>query len=486
MKQFFQGRGFQVAALMLAAFLVLIVNREFGVADNGDFGRYMGEFASIPVGSTEEKPAVYSREWQYRYFQQPVFYWNSPGSTFSEPWFTSAILFWRAGEVLGKYLFSADVVNLRYIGLPLFLLHFLALALLVRRVPPSAAGPSLLLLGAFLIMTDARTTAFYNSFYAESVSFAALFLVFAFLASHVWSGHAVPWRGWKESVICSAVLAILVAAMFAKRQYLYFIGPALVLVYYYAKAGVRLSGVKCAVVVGVGAVALACVAGALTTAKRIDNPEELLASRFTSFHALYYGLLPHSKKQSQVLEALGLPATSIALIGKSAWHPDTGKFVAEHPEITIKTFLKAIVLDPRAFLGSLWQNAKEVGNFDTALGMIHGDKAKYPPLLVSAFAAGSTKVAGAGIFVLSILLAGILAVFPAGASPEGRFASRILCVTLLVIIVADVAISTFDGRQEARKHVMVASLAAALMLVHAASSWAAHWAHRRRQRLEIA
>lgn len=479
MKQFFQGRGFQVAALVLAAFLVLIVNREFGVADNGDFARYSGEFASSPVGAKQANPKVYSEEWQFRYFHQPVFYWNPSDSTFSEPWFTSAILFWRAGEVLGKYLFSADILNIRYIGLPLFLLHFLALAFLIRRVPPAGAGPALLLLGSFLILTDARITGFYNSFYAESVPFAALFLLFAFLASHVWSNQ-VTWRhGWKEAAVSGVVLAMLVAAVFAKRQYLYFIGPAVVLVYYYAKAELCLSRTKSAALLGIFAVVLACLAGALTASKRIDNPEELQASRFTSYHALYYGLLPHSKKQPQVLQALGLPAASVSFVGKNAWHPDTARFIAEHPEITVKTFLKAIVFDPRAFLGSLWQNAKEVGNFDIALGMIHGKIDTYPPKLVSAFTDGATKVAGAGIFVLSVLAAGLLAFFPVGVAPERRFVSRILSIALLLIIVSDVVISTFDGRQEARKHVMVASLAAALMLVHAVSSLVAHWRRRR-------
>ncbi|WP_025138451.1 hypothetical protein [Achromobacter sp. DH1f] len=478
MGQFFKVRTFQIAAIALAVFLVLIVNREFGAADNGDFVRYMREYASIPVNMKDTAPALFSDGWKDRYFYQPEFYWKPELPDFAQPWFTSATVFWKLGDLLGEYLFSPNVVNLRYIGLPLCLLHFFALFLMIRRVPPATMGSALAIMGTFLVMTDARISAFYNSFYAESVPFVALFTVFCVLSCRMFSREPVPQGTWSESGLFALSLAMLLLAVLAKRQYLYFVGPALILSYYYLAAELRLRRIQCFALLGVFAVVLAYAVSGVTTSQRIDNPEELEASRYTSYHALYFGLLPHSKKQTQLLAELGLPAASESFIGKDAWDPVRAKFIVEHQELTIATYLRAIVLDPRAFLGSLWQNAKQVGNFDIGLGMTHGDRMKFPPALISAFSTGFTKMAGAGIFVLSVLLAGALVLFPVGDSAERRFACRILSLILLVIIVSDVAISTFDGRQEARKHVMVASLAAALMLVCGIAALVGRWRQR--------
>ncbi|GEM_PF-5732525 len=472
--QFFKGRSFQIAAIIFAAFMVLLVNREFGAADNGDFVRYMGDYASAPIDMKDRSPPALSEAWYARYFDQPSFYWSPAEPGFTQPWFTSATVFWRFGDVLGKYLFSPSVVNIKYIGLPLFLFHFLIVLLLIGRVRPVTPAPALVLAGTFLILTDARITAFYNSFYAEVVPFLALFLLFVFLSCRTWAGQAVP-RNWSEQTLYALVLAMLMAAIFAKRQYLYLIVPVLIFGHFYVKTEVRLSRVARTVLLFFFAVLFAGVVGLVTTSQRIDNPSELRASRVTSYHALYFGMLPHSKKQTELLAELGLPAESKALIGRDAWNQASSKLIADNPNLTIKTFLRAIVIDPRAFLGSLWQNAKEVGNFDVDLGMIYGERRQPPPVLITAFSTGFTKVAGAGILLPSLLLACILAVFPVGVPSERRFASRTLSLILLVIIVGDVGISTFDGRQEANKHVMLASLAAALMLVHALSSLVGHW-----------
>ena len=470
MKGLFTGSLLQFAAILFAAFLILIVNREFGAADNGDFSRYMDRYASKPIDATQLKPPAFSDEWKARFFEQPIVYWSPEIENARAPWFTSASLFWTAGDKLGDIFFSSDVFNMRYVGLPFFLMQFFGLFYLLRRLSPLSAGAALMLLGAFGIMTDARITAFYNSFYAESVPILALFLFFAFFAVEVYRRQSESSRSAGKGLFVCATLIMLLAAIFAKRQYLYFVGPALVFVFYYVHEEFRTTWKFKLILIGGFAIALLAAIAAITSTQRVGSPEEVSASRFTSYHALYFGLLPHSKHPVQLLEKLGLPADSATLIGKSAWNAASMKLVADQPEINVKTFLRAIALDPKAFAGSILQNAGEVGNFAIPLGMTPGMRPGFPPALISGLSTGFTGIAGVGLFGGAILVALALIAFPVGVAAKNRFPSRILALMLVLIVVSDVVISTFDGQQEARKHVLVASIAVVLIVIHGLAS----------------
>jgi len=59
----------------------------------------------------------------------------------------------------------------------------------------------------------------------------------------------------------------------------------------------------------------------------------------------------------------------------------------------------------------------------------------------------------------------LLLAYPYGGRAKKRLASRIFVAILLTIMVCDVVISTFDGQQEARKHVLVSSIAALMIVI---------------------
>ncbi|ARP92904.1 glycan biosynthesis hexose transferase WsfD [Bordetella genomosp. 13] len=478
MRKYLGPRSIQLAALFLSALVLLVVNREFGVADNGDFNRYVGGIASTPLDLGPAQSSDPAEVQKYRFFGQPLFYWNATVDPNQTPWFSSATLLWKAGQILNGYLYSQEVVNLKNIGLPFFLLHLFSLVYVLRRIGPSHAGTTVAFLGTLLVLTDARITAFYNSLYAESVVILAILFVFAYFAGRLFAAPtAVNGRG-EQLVFSALVLLLLVASVFAKRQYIYFSVPAFLFVIHAICVDVKLSRRVGAVVAFGFAAALAAAIVFLTVTQRADNPGEAFAARYTSYHALYYGLLPHSSEPLKLLEHLGLPPDSSELIGRSAWNEASAKLIAAEPRINLGTFLSAIVADPAAFAGSLLHNAREVGSYEMNLGMVHGTVLQYPPALISSISSLSTILPGLLLFCSAIVVSLILLVRPIGETAEKRFSSRIFIATLLTVLLSDVGISTFDGQQEAAKHVLIASISAVLILITGISSVAGRLSRR--------
>ena len=149
------------------------------------------------------------------------------------------------------------------------------------------------------------------------------------------------------------------------------------------------------------------------------------------------------------------------------WDPERTRFATTHPNIRIGTFLKAIRLDPVAFKRSVQTNARQVGNFDFDLGMVYGASNAYPPKVLTVFTTTATALSARVFFYSCVVLCVLLIVFRFGLSGPRRTANATLALFLLTVMVSDVVISTFDGQQEARKHVLMASLACALVVLQA-------------------
>ena len=510
------GGSFRWWVIVFGVLLVLIVNREFGVADNGDFTRYMANYASKPVELEHNWPPRASAEFDYRFFTQPLFYWSPPAEGFPDPWFSSANWFWWMGKKTSDVFYSQEVVNLKFIGLPFFLLHALALGYMVRFFSLRNSIGVLAFAGVFLLYTDARITAFYNSFFAESVPLLAVFLSAAYFFERIhsrvsfsglgppgveqpgweqpgveqpgWEQPGVEQPGWEQpgveqpgveqpgvatspgkmiaGLFPFLLVALLICAILAKRQYAYFILPTLLVVFYLIHSRLPLARRAKNVVFAAICAALFGAIALATINQRVDHAAENSASRYTSYHALYYGLLPHSADPTRLLAELGLPAASLDKIGEHIWSEENLAFVEREKNINLATFLRAIYLEPLAFMHSLAHNAGEVGNFDIPLGTVYGANLSGPPLAASAATRGIGKFAGTGLFLATCILALVLFVVPVGVPPDRRFASRIFSALLLSVLVCDVLVSTFDGQQEARKHVLVASLVSGLILLH--------------------
>lgn len=462
----------RAAALALAAFLILVVNREFGVADNGDFSRYTRGFTSKPYDLAVNWPEAGSSDWDYRFFRQPIFYWSPPVDGAGDaPWLTSATPFWEVGRHLNNVLHTDKVLDSRYAGLPFFLLHALGLFYVLRFVVPSTAAGAVVAVGAFLVFTDARLSASYNSFYAQSVPILALLLLSAYFFERLFSPadrHAGP-RARRAFGLFT--LAMLGMAIGAQRQYVYFLAPALLLAFFLIASGGALQRSK-KILLCAGAAAVLTVATGLVILSRQGNASEADVLRISTYNALYYGMLPQSDDPAALMAELGLPADSAHFIGRFAWTDEARSFIESEPSLRFQTVLRAISVDPAAFARSILHNAGEVGRFDIPLGMVFGEYDAHPPALVSASTVLVSQVAGLGLLAVSVLSAVLLMLLPRGASPERRLAGRVFAAALLLILVTDVVISAFDGQQEARKHVLVASATCLVILVYAAATLA--------------
>jgi hypothetical protein len=456
---------FRIGLLCVGLFLLLIVDREFGVADNGDFTRYVQSYLVKPAGQDVNWPArEATKAWHDRFVIQPLMYWDTGSHPESPTWSTSANVFWRSGRALNAMFFSNDTLSIRYIGLCFFLLQAIALAIALWTIKGRTAHVVTALLVIFLALTNAKIAAFYNSFYAESVPLLAMLCMLAYFFTRMLPDTDSQLSQRLSSLLGLATLAMLYLAIFSKRQYVYFAVPATLMTYHllFSRRPHR-TAVKTARLVACGLVITGATA-MLTYTSRVGNESEVALSRVTSYHALYYGLLPQSHKQDKLLFKLGLPSSSSALIGKSAWDDSTLQFIRDTPQITVKAYLKAIYIDPQAFVKSLFFNIQQIGNFDIELGMVPGAEMRQPRSLISMFTKVPTKLAGQGLFIAAILLAAAMTLFRCGLDATQFAANRLFALMLLAILCCDAVISTFDGQQEARKHLLIGSLAATLII----------------------
>lgn len=456
--------------LTIAVLLVIfLVNREFSVADNGDFTRYMTKYVFKPVDVTTNWPPSGSEEWHKRFHSQPADYWNAcdtPGSS----WFTSAHLFWRISYHLNRTLYSKNVFNITYAGLLFFLLHALAAWYALKTPVQGTASSIFFFFATALFFTNAHLSAFYNSFYADSVPILAIFVLTAFFLRSVFSGQKNDRPPYHVYLFGGLVLFLLVCSIFSKRQYLYFCAPALIFFGYF----ISLFAKKVAPAIKYALFGCACIVlvfFAVSSVMQRGNSSEPSAVRTTTYHALYYGLLPNSSAPDEIIKALGLPEDSIDLVGKFAWRDDVQNFLETEGNIlSLNYFLKAITLDPLAFAKSILYNAQGVGLFIFHLGMVGGEKGGNPPELLTFLSSTSTRVASTPFAVIICLCALLLTIYPIGVAPEKRTAARVFSFILLSIILSDVVISTFDGRQEFAKHVIIASAASLATAVFTALS----------------
>jgi len=477
MKNGVNARVVQIAAIILAAVMLLIVNREFGVADNGDFSRYMHGLTSKPVYINENWPQRGSEDWKRRFFREPIFYWSNDDG--QSAWLTSASLFWHLGKKINQYMFHQDVINLKYLGLPFFLIHFFGLFYFLERVSPKYPNVAFVFVSGLILMTDARITAFYNSLYGETIPILTIFLIFSFFCAEQFSNSGHSQHDIKRKIFSILLLFMFLATIFSKIQYVYFILPTLLFVFYaFLSNSTSITKFKFLM--------LACFAvfliGIITGITVYETKQRGISTKIyhalqrgistNTYHALYYGILPHSKDPLQLMEQLGLPLESRELIGKL--NP-----VGESPSINVKTFFSAIVADPNAFVHLLLCNAKQVGNFDIPLGMVYGNWSQYPPELISVFSSIFTKYSGITLSSVILLLSLALLAYPCGGTPERRFSSRVFTTILLTVILADAAVSTFDGQSEVRKHVHVASISLVMMMIHVISSMIEHLSNSR-------
>lgn len=443
--------------LYLGLFLILIVSRELGTADNGDFTRAFGWFVDRPVGFAQNWPDAADPSWKLRFFQAPVVYWVPAQSSNQPTWLTSAHVLWWIGYQLNNLLFSKSVVNLQFVVLPFFMIHALlyVIAIVACRNSQMALLCGIMLL---LVFTDALAISLYGSFYSESITiltvygFGVIFLVVISRTVDISRSLSFYW-------ISLSITTLSIAFLLSKRQYLYFVVPfsglMLTLVLVSSRSRHRV------IVGGLTLLVLATTYLAATT--RSAGPETG-AIRTTSFHALYYGLLPLADDKKTLLQQLALPPESESLIGSHGFGAAASRFISETPQLSPTLFVRAILLEPVAYAKLLLHNAREIGDLNIDLGRVPGAVGEKPQAVLTLLGTIGSFIKGLPFLAVVLTVVGIaLSRARAFDRPTRRLAWSLL-LALAAVLVFDVLISTFDGIQEVRKHVIVGSVTGYVLL----------------------
>ena len=136
-------------------------------------------------------------------------------------------------------------------------------------------------------------------------------------------------------------------------------------------------------------------------------------------------------------------------------------------KVNFKVFIEAIFIEPKSFFKSILINLNEFGNLDLQLGSTYGEYKKIPKtdlsLITYIIDSANNRIM---LFVIILLIMIIMFFYKFNLSSEQMLANRFYLLIIFCIIICDVIISTFDGQQEARKHIIIASTASVIVLVH--------------------
>ncbi len=516
--------------LVLGLFLIFVINREFGVADNADTHRYIHapsttsaimkpvEFLQEPVGGWDEE--IKKFPFMVRFLTQPYFYWT-PNldvgilKSFSSGHFsfTTMRAFWTVGFALNKILYTPYVVNLKILSLPLFIIHglFFACIFLLRKKrslsPHTRESAPLtncaVLLFSFLILTAANITGFYNTFYGEPMGIITILGLFAFYAAAIGNKN---YMGATEknphNILVCLLLFLLCLVSFGKMQYIYFviIAPLFVILfgeYLFSGRVAPRSIINLTKPVKIflgGFVALTLIFFIINKNK---NEYADIAKPIMACHMTYQGTLNFATSRQATMEKFHLPTAN----------GDGGYWCYDKLPRDIfgyRLAMKVALAEPLGYLKFLFDNASHVGNFYMfnplvrldpnkpqlqrfGLGMIYGlmtgrdaegvvgvSKDNYPPFYLMLLPALSSVLYGAGYIIASFLVGLIMLWRSFHFSPHDFSFNRRFAFLISSILFCDIFISTADGQMDLPKHLFVASIASLILWAQFFIS-AIHW-----------
>jgi hypothetical protein len=276
---------FEIVVLALAAGVLagqLLVSPAFGVANNGDYDRFLSETGLAHLSDQHSE-----RYWRHVNLQYRIV----PRSKDSVPYLSSTTLLIHAARWLSIRAGRDRVFDLRVLAAlyALVLLSGIWLVLLAARALP--AGSRGLLAGLLvLVLTDVGYTAYFNSLYSEGTAFS--FLVVAV-------GSAALLMAEKSSSVLLLSAYFLATAVFVLSKPMYApLAPVVGLFGVYLSGYVRWTGRYW--LSAVLAVAL-CL---LATAYYFHVPRVMREA--AAYIGILMDLLPNSSTREEDLMALGL------------------------------------------------------------------------------------------------------------------------------------------------------------------------------------
>jgi len=313
----------KLATLISALLVVWVVvgmylQRDIGLADNGDFTSAIKLFTSGPVGFEPNWPPAGTEDWNQRFFHFWIPRWKLDWPL-GRPT-SSAVALWLPGVALNHLLYSREVLYFPIVSLFPKVLLLASFVLLFRWIDASNLARRAVLciaLGApmALMLTTTDYIAYLNSFYRETASLVFLFLT---LASFLFLNQRP--QSTLRFLVCLAAVLLLATA---KPSSVYWPLVACPLLFYLrderngrADYSALLKGL------GIGlALMLALLLSVLIYASR--------QSKVYSYHSLFYGALTWSDHPSTHLAELGMK-DGLECIGQSAYSPIGSECVSRY------------------------------------------------------------------------------------------------------------------------------------------------------------
>ncbi|NOY05968.1 MAG: hypothetical protein GXO82_04965, partial [Chlorobi bacterium] len=186
----FTGNSLAIALKILLVLLLIVGSFsqiENGLADNGDYSRVMTWVSSGPLGFSQNWPSAGTPDYQDRFFNYWLPYWNLDFPLRSR-WVTSVLLLWIPGVLLNMLLISPSILWLPMLSIAPRLLSIALLFALFRWIEKRTSSYRSLLyltlcLPYVLIAINTDYLAYFSTFYQEPASMVfLLWLVAAFIS----------------------------------------------------------------------------------------------------------------------------------------------------------------------------------------------------------------------------------------------------------------------------------------------------------------
>ena len=280
------------AGLILCLIAAMYLQRDVGMADNGDFTRSMGWISPGPVGIEPNWPAAGTEEWVERFNNYWLPYWKLDWQ--AERPTTSSFLLWLPGAVFNYLFYSRTVLYLPLLSL-FSRLILLGILLMFIWIGSNSRYATLLLLSlgvpVVLLWTNTEYIAYFNSFYLESASFVFLFLLLSSLLF-------LKRRPSLVSMLCSLAAVLLLAT--AKPANFYWPMVAVPFVFYVWSPGFpRKKGSSLSLgLAGLGIICLFTFLSSLVTSAG--------SNQANPYNSLFDGVLRFSRDPSAHLRDLGM------------------------------------------------------------------------------------------------------------------------------------------------------------------------------------
>jgi len=325
--------------LFLILYLIIcnVIHLNTGLADNGDFSRIVNWFSSKPDGFQENWPLPGSADYELRFFNYWLPYWE-----FDVPRqgliFSSTIFLWIPGLLINNLLFSNQQIYLPIVSIFSRILIIIFLWLIFRWI--SKSNKKLLFtisigIPYVLLFSSSDYIAYFNSFYQETGSIIFLLMLiiaFVYLIQHP--------NGYLPLNVFVLAGFLLVTAKVSNLFWILIISIILFILGFFRKKILIYSLFNIIFVVS------SIIVSYFSTA-------DVHMRRLNSYNSFYYGALSFSSIPEKILDDLRLDNFTDCINVEAFTMKGDECFTRMGEKNSHINTIKAIIIDPSIFLKQL-------------------------------------------------------------------------------------------------------------------------------------